>query len=157
MKNPHPRVLASPIPAVLSTVLLMSIGPALADAPGAKEGLLASCPNRNNCVSSDSLNEKYQIAPFKLAMPPEQAWKELQQVIEATPDTKIVQVTPDYIHAEYTTQRLRLTDDVEFVLKPERKEIAVRSASRVGYYDFGANRKRVEALRAQLREKGIVE
>jgi uncharacterized protein (DUF1499 family) len=33
----------------------------------------------------------------------------------------------------------------------------VRSASRVGYSDFGVNRKRVEALRRALRDAGIVE
>ena len=37
-------------------------------------------------------------------------------------------------------------DDVEFLF-PKEKIIHVRSASRIGYSDFGANRRRVEHLR----------
>jgi uncharacterized protein (DUF1499 family) len=33
----------------------------------------------------------------------------------------------------------------------------VRSASRVGYYDFGANRSRVEDLRERLRKLEAIE
>ena len=52
---------------------------------------------------------------------------------------------------------LRFVDDVEFNLRPEAGIIAVRSASRVGYYDFGANRSRVEKLRGQLHARGVIE
>jgi uncharacterized protein (DUF1499 family) len=41
-------------------------------------------------------------------------------------------------------------DDVEFVLAPEQRLIHVRSAARLGYSDFGVNRKRAESLRAQF-------
>ena len=147
-------LLAAPVSVLLLT---LSIDSAHAQAaPGAKEGLLAGCTNANNCVSSNALDEKSRIAPFKVALPPEQAWTGLQRVIEATPDAKIVQVTPDYLQVEFTT-KLLFTDDVEFLLRRGQEEIAVRSASRTGYYDFGANRKRIEALRVQLREKGIIE
>jgi uncharacterized protein (DUF1499 family) len=140
-----------------AAALLLPIATALAQAPGAKSGLLAACPDRNNCVSSDASEAKHAIAPFRLQVPPADAWSQLKRVIEAEPDTRIVQATPEYLSAEFTTGRLRFTDDVEFVLRPQQNEIAVRSASRFGYYDFGANRKRIEALRATLREKGIVE
>jgi len=41
-------------------------------------------------------------------------------------------------------------DDVEFWLDPVGGVIHVRSASRVGQSDFGANRARIEALRAKF-------
>ena len=41
-------------------------------------------------------------------------------------------------------------DDVEFVLATEQMVIHVRSAARLGYSDFGVNRKRIESLRAQF-------
>ena len=43
--------------------------------------------------------------------------------------------------------RFRFVDDLEFYLDRLEKKIHVRSASRVGKYDFGANRRRVEAIR----------
>jgi uncharacterized protein (DUF1499 family) len=38
-------------------------------------------------------------------------------------------------------------DDVEFSLDPAASVIHVRSASRLGESDLGANRKRIEAIR----------
>ena len=143
--------------AVGLTTTLLSIAAAHAQAPGTKSGLLAACPDRNNCVSSDATNPKHAIAPFRLKVPPAEAWGDLKRLIEASPDTRIVQATPDYLNVEFTTGRLRFTDDVEFLLRAQQREVAVRSASRFGYYDFGVNRERVEKLRATLREKGVVE
>jgi uncharacterized protein (DUF1499 family) len=34
--------------------------------------------------------------------------------------------------------------------------IAVRSAARLGYSDFGVNRRRIERLRARLARQGVV-
>jgi uncharacterized protein (DUF1499 family) len=61
---------------------------------------------------------------------------------------QVVTVTPDYLHAEFTTRWLRFVDDVEFVVAPAERVIHVRSASRVGREDLGTNRRRVEAIRA---------
>jgi uncharacterized protein (DUF1499 family) len=43
---------------------------------------------------------------------------------------------------------------VEFWLDPAAGVVQVRSASRLGYGDWGANRKRVEALRQRLAAPG---
>lgn len=60
--------------------------------------------------------------------------------------------TERYLHAEARTRLLRFVDDVEFHLRPADGEIAMRSASRLGYSDLGANRRRLERLRAALAE-----
>ena len=44
-------------------------------------------------------------------------------------------------------------DDVEFFLDENANVIHVRSASRLGNSDLGTNRKRVEAIRAKLKEQ----
>jgi uncharacterized protein (DUF1499 family) len=58
--------------------------------------------------------------------------------------------TPGYLHAEMRTRWLKFTDDLELLLDEKASLIHVRSASRLGQRDFGANRQRVEWLRAQF-------
>jgi len=70
--------------------------------------------------------------------------------------TRITSETPEYLHAECRSALLGFIDDFELNLRPSEGVIAVRSASRVGYTDFGVNRKRVEALRAGLRKRGVI-
>ena len=42
---------------------------------------------------------------------------------------------------------LEAEDDVEFLFSSDQSVIEVRSSSRVGYYDFGKNRRRIEDVR----------
>ena len=53
-----------------------------------------------------------------------------------------------YLHAEFTSRIFRFVDDVEFLL--EDGIIHVRSASRVGRWDLGANRARIEDIRGRF-------
>jgi uncharacterized protein (DUF1499 family) len=55
----------------------------------------------------------------------------------------------NFIHAEFRSAVFGFVDDVTFRFEPPG-EIQVRSASRSGYYDFGANRRRVEAIRSEF-------
>jgi uncharacterized protein (DUF1499 family) len=52
-----------------------------------------------------------------------------------------------YIHAEFTSAVFRFMDDVEFYFDSGAKIIHMRSASRIGYSDFGVNRQRMEEVR----------
>ncbi|MFK7778444.1 MAG: DUF1499 domain-containing protein, partial [Gimesia sp.] len=49
--------------------------------------------------------------------------------------------------AEFRSLCFRFVDDVEFLIDSGQNMIQVRSASRVGHSDFGANRKRIESIR----------
>jgi uncharacterized protein (DUF1499 family) len=60
------------------------------------------------------------------------------------------------LHAEVTSSFFGFVDDLELHLRPADRMIAVRSASRLGYSDFGVNRARIEHLRALLQEQKIV-
>ena len=119
---------------------------------------MASCPLAPTPPTACAATSREDfIAPFKLKVPPPQAWKALEQVLAETPRVKVVMRTDQYLHAEFTSAMLRFVDDVELNLRSEAAIIAVRSASRVGYYDFGANRSRIEKLREQLRGRGVIE
>ena len=74
----------------------------------------------------------------------------LASVVQAQTGTVIMSQTDDYLYAQSTTKLLRFTDDVEFWLDATNQKIHVRSASRIGRKDFGVNRQRIEAIRAQF-------
>lgn len=117
---------------------------------------LFPCPTSPNCVCSDCDSIKHQITPFTLAVPAQQAWQAIGEQIAAVPRIRIISVTDDYLHAECRSAVFGFVDDLELHLRPEEGIIAMRSAARSGYYDFGVNRRRLEALRTTLREKGVV-
>ena len=57
--------------------------------------------------------------------------------------------TSERAFAAIFTTRLGFVDDVQFLLDERARVIHVRSASRVGYWDLGVNRKRMEAIRRE--------
>ncbi|HJT19346.1 MAG TPA: DUF1499 domain-containing protein [Nitrospira sp.] len=44
----------------------------------------------------------------------------------------------------------RFVDDVEFLFEEDTKTVHFRSASRIGYGDFGVNRRRMEEIRSLI-------
>ena len=116
---------------------------------------LAPCPNKPNCVSSQSEDRAHAIAPFPIYKSPKESLGILASIIRSLPRTEIVTETPEYLHAEFTSKIFRFTDDVEFLYNPSKNVIDVRSASRVGYGDLGVNRKRVEALHKAYIDKTL--
>jgi uncharacterized protein (DUF1499 family) len=123
---------------------------------GVRNGQLQPCPPSPNCVASDAQNEEHGIEPLRLAVDASRAWAVLQEVLGAWPRTVVVRKTADYIHAECRSAVFGYVDDLELHLRPAQGIIAVRSASRLGRSDFGVNRRRVERLRAALRERHAV-
>jgi uncharacterized protein (DUF1499 family) len=109
--------------------------------------MLTPCPDSPNCVCSDGTGD-HAIAPFKFSGPPDQAWQAAKKALLSLPRTKIINETERTLRAESTSLIFRFVDDVEFELRAAQGIIAVRSASRVGYSDLGANRRRIEAIRA---------
>jgi uncharacterized protein (DUF1499 family) len=70
----------------------------------------------------------------------------LKRVIMAMKRARIVSSDALSLEAEFRT-RLGFVDDVSFELDAEAGVIHMRSASRVGYWDMGQNRKRLEKIR----------
>lgn len=67
---------------------------------------------------------------------------------------QIEEVDDHFLHATFRSRLFRFTDDVACRLDNDTNSIQIRSASRVGYSDFGINRKRVEELRKRLCPEG---
>jgi uncharacterized protein (DUF1499 family) len=117
---------------------------------GVTNGKLKAPPSSPNAVSSQASGGYHLIAPLPYQGTPEQAMKALKAIVESTPNTKVVELKPDYLYAEYASALLGFVDDVEFYLPSGGRVIHVRSASRLGYSDLGVNRKRIEAIRARF-------
>ena len=119
-------------------------------AVGLQEGGLQPCPNRQNCHNSDDPQEKYQIPA--ISDPTGEKWNRLIEVMAQLPRTELILEEGNYRHFTQTSARMRFVDDIEFNYRAEEGEIAVRSASRIGYRDFGVNMQRIEQVRTLLEE-----
>lgn len=117
---------------------------------GAIRGRLAECPNRPSCVSSQTRRDARRVEPIPFEGSAEEALDRLRSVLRGLPNTHIVTDDEDYLHAECSSRVFRFVDDVEFLVDRERRVIDCRSASRVGYYDFGVNRRRIEEVRRRF-------
>ena len=124
---------------------------------GATDGRLSPPSQTPNSVSSQAdlypghpQKDYANIAPLTYTGDGDVALEKLAALLQKSERTVIVTRGPDYIHAQCTTTLLKFTDDVEFWLDRPNSVIHVRSASRLGRKDFGVNRARVEAIRAQF-------
>ena len=133
-------------------VVLTVVGSAAGDARAAESNRLAGCPATPNCVSSRSSTDGHHIRPFTFEGSPGVAWERLKRAVQSEPRLAVVEDDPQagYLRIEATSRLLGFVDDVEFRLVPDAGIIDVRSASRVGYWDLGVNRRRVERLREQF-------
>ena len=108
---------------------------------------LTPCPSSPNCVSSLSTDRKHAIKPLRYNDSLDEARKRLVAILDRQAAARVTITESDYIHAEFRSRIFRFVDDVEFLFSDEEKIVHVKSASRIGYSDLGANRKRVERLR----------
>lgn len=123
---------------------------------GVKNGRLKPPSRTDNSVSSQAglYPEHPQrvnagIDPFPVQGSVPASLDRLAHLLAHTPGTVVVTRSSNYLYAQASTPVLRFTDDVEFWADPVAPTIHVRSASRLGNKDFGANRARIEALRAR--------
>jgi len=117
---------------------------------GLENGTLPPCPTSPNCVCSRSSDQDHFVEPLKYQESRAKARDRLIAIIRAMDRANITTIEDDYIHAEFTSTLFRFVDDVEFYFPADAKVIEVRSAARLGYYDFGVNRRRVERIRAEF-------
>ncbi|HKI62757.1 MAG TPA: DUF1499 domain-containing protein [Mariprofundaceae bacterium] len=116
---------------------------------GLVDGRLRPCPDSPNCVCSEGSrgDTLHFIEPISASgMHADVEWKNLIAAIQSQ-GGEIVQQSETYLHATFTSSIFRFIDDVEARLDRDTGLIHLRSASRVGRSDLGANRKRIEGVR----------
>lgn len=115
---------------------------------GLVDGRLAACPAKPNCISSHAPedDETHYIEPVRVVESP------LSDIRQLAVDWgwKVVKEDDIYLHLTVQSKLFGFVDDVEFFHSAGEGLLHFRSASRVGYSDLGANRKRLEKLLEHL-------
>ena len=144
--------------AALALLLVLAVGVLLTLASssrrmsvelGVTDGRLTECPATPNCVCSDAApTDSHHITAIQ--DPTGSKWADLLETVGSMDGAALVRSDDRYAYFTFTSRLMRFVDDVEFHYRPEAREIAVRSASRVGRGDLNANRNRLESIRAAL-------
>jgi uncharacterized protein (DUF1499 family) len=113
---------------------------------GIYKNQLADCPKKPNCVSSQARDETHWLPVFRYPGEKETAFKRLKETVTSMDGMTLITENDIYLHFECRSAVFGFVDDLEFYFS-KKNVIQVRSASRLGYSDFGVNRKRVEKLR----------
>ena len=125
---------------ILTVVILMTSN-VQADAAS----FLPPCPAKPNCVSSQAA-DGHRIEPFKIVGEAGGAFKKLRDLLARRSDTTLISSDDTTIRVEFRTF-LGFVDDGLFLLDSAASTIHIRSAARLGYWDMGKNRSRMEAIR----------
>lgn len=122
-------------------------------APGPLGGRLAACPSAPRCVSTLAADPARRVAPIGYAVLRAEMRTILLEVIRSWPRTQVVTADEDYIHALQRSRAFGFPDDLECHLPAAERLVHMRSAARIGWYDFGVNRARVEHLRRVVNQR----
>lgn len=117
---------------------------------------LLQCPSSPNCVSTQATDKTHFIEPIILESSPLKVKEMIVKILSQLHQSKIIETKDDYIRAEFSSKIFGFVDDVEFYFpdtKSKKTTIHMRSASRLGYSDLGANRKRIEEIRSKFNLK----
>jgi len=117
---------------------------------------LDGCYPLPNCVSSTTWILYNRTSPFELAIPREEAWPIIKEVVANIPRTEIIEENDVYIHAKCRSAIFRFVDNLELLLHTDQNIISVRSSSMIALFDLGVNRWRIYKLRKQLEKMKII-
>lgn len=111
----------------------------------------APCPESPNCVSTQATSLEQQIKPIPWTESSAEAADLIKRTIGSEfSRSKLVVEKPNYLRYEFTSFLFRFVDDVEFMIDENTRLIHLRSASRVGHSDLGANRRRMDRFTKAL-------
>ncbi len=111
-----------------------------------QDGNLGGCPDKPNCVCSLD-TDSHAVEPLAFAGAGLAQWQGLLDAMGSLPGWKLKNKDGAYAHFESRTPLMNYVDDIEVQWQSDAGLIQIRSASRLGHSDLGANAKRVEMLR----------
>jgi uncharacterized protein (DUF1499 family) len=142
-------ILASIVVLIVIAFFILGVVSKKGEALGLKDGHLQACTSTDNCVISEVVDgNENTVEPFVYTGEKADFFSKVQDAV-TTLGGKITTAEGDYIAATFTSGIFGFVDDVELRVTDDNL-LHFRSASRVGRKDFGANKKRVDALKAVL-------
>ncbi|MEM1091338.1 MAG: DUF1499 domain-containing protein [Pseudomonadota bacterium] len=120
---------------------------------GITNNQFAACPDSPNCVSSDAEGPDHGFPT--LALTADAEWSAIVAQVKQTDGVTVTEESADYLRAEARTPLFGYVDDLE--LHHRSGQLALRSSSRVGHSDMGANRKRLTDLQDRLKAEGLIQ
>lgn len=119
---------------------------------GVSNGTLQPLSGKPNAVSTQTDLQDMKMSPLPFKGTLADSKFHLLRILQSLDRVKIVKEEGTYIHAIFTSKVFRFKDDVEFYFDEAAQVIHFRSASRVGYSDWGVNRKRMEDITRRYEE-----
>lgn len=136
------------IPLIVFGLSLVAIVSTAAGAEGSEspKSVIHPCPNKPNCVSSRAPEGPRRMDPIRYKGSVEESRQRVLEIVRSFPRVAVVASSGNYLKVEVRSAIFSFIDDVEFEFDDAAKLVHFRSASRLGYYDFGVNRRRMEAI-----------
>ncbi len=120
---------------------------------------LQPCPSRPKCVSTQAARSDidHYIRPIKIGeLAAERTLNVVADIVNSARRMRITGRAPNLLQVTVRSRLLRLPSNLTFTCDEEAGLLHFRSASRLGWFDFHSNRKRMEDLapviRGRLRE-----
>ena len=137
---------------VIGFGIYANISNKLPEGLGVTDGILKACPSSPNCISTQAVegDEVHYAEPIIYTSDRKSAQLAIESYLLEQGNTRIVTSTLGYVHFEVKSSLVGYIYDVEVYLPDADIVIHVRSASRVGYSDFGINRDRVRQIKELL-------
>lgn len=138
--------IAIPVFILVCFLVILSIISRRKPSLGMVDGRLRPCSARPNCVCSEFKNLPSYVKPLEILGSPNNDWERAKRIIREM-GGKIEFEDESYLWATFRTRIFRFIDDFELRIDEKNEVIHIRSCSRVGYSDMGANRRRIEIIR----------
>ncbi|MFT5220557.1 MAG: hypothetical protein ACI9LO_002998 [Planctomycetota bacterium] len=124
------------------------------NAAGLIDGKLSACPDKPNCICSEfSGDNSHYLSPLALNKTiAETAMSNLHAVVSEL-GGEIQTADQYYLAARFKSALFGFVDDLEIRIDVEGQKIHLRSASRVGHGDLGANKKRIDQLKKMYQSR----
>jgi len=104
---------------------------------------LPACGLLPNCVNSQSGEGRKTYAPIPATAG---QWQYLKHWLASQSDWIVTTDSGNFVQAVAKTPLMHFSDDVQLLFVEDAQVIQVRSSSRLGIGDMGANRRRVKML-----------